>query len=218
MTALRLRSSGVWLDMKTLTALTVFLFCTTALADKGHVDALGAYVAKTRATKKIKTFTGKLEDPKVGIFQIKKGRCYVLALRLGQGATLDQSAVEMDWPDDANQQQPVGFGASMTDPAGAVFQPDCATMNASVGVWVGVQNFEGIQPHGKGPYTIEVFERTASKRELSAEASARAKAHQDSIKERDESRAKTCRQCSTPISDRKVCVERRGLTMDDCGW
>ena len=106
----------------------------------------------------------------------------------------------------------------MSDPSGAVFQPDCATSNASVGVWVGVQSFDGIQPHGNGPYTIEVFERVARKGELSAQTAARGKAHEESIKERDESRAKTCRACSSPVSGRKVCVERRGLTMSDCGW
>ena len=206
--------------MKTLAALTVLLLCTTsAFADKAPVDPLAAYIAKNApGSKKVKTFTGQLEAPKVGIFPIKKGRCYALALRLGPDATLEQSAIGMDWPDDAGQQQPVGFGASTSDPSGAVFVPDCATINASVGVWVGVQSYDGIQPAGTGPYTIEVFERMASKREMSTQRAARAKAHADSIKERDESRAKTCRGCSSPESGRKVCVERRGLTMSDCGW
>ena len=206
--------------MRTFAALTVFILCTTtaALADKPR-DTIAAHIAKAApGSKKIKTFTGKLEDPKVGIFAIKKGRCYAVALRLGSGATIERAAVQMDWPNDRGQQQPVSFGSDMSDSAGAVFQPDCAHTSASVGVWVGLQSYDGIKPHGTGPYTIEVFERTAGKHELASQSAARAKAHKQSIKERDQHRAKECRECSSPESGRKVCVERRGLTMSDCGW
>lgn len=199
--------------------LTATLFPAIGLAsDDASPAALTAFVKAAKGAKKIRTFAGTLESPKADIFPVKKGYCYLVVLKLGKGATLERKSIGMDWPNSSGEQQPSSFGAELEGDTGAVFKPDCATAKADVGAWVGLQTFDGLKAIGKGPFTLEVFERKGTKKELAAEAAADSAFHEESAKERQAQRSKTCGECSSPNSGRKVCLERRGVTMSDCGW
>ena len=190
-----------------------------AHAEDAKKDAVDTFFAKAgRGSKKIRSFTGKLESPEPAIFPVKKGYCYVLVLRLRAGATMNSKSVGMDWPNDDGDQSPSSFGAEVESATGAAYKPDCAVVNASVGVWTGSMDWGAIKPAGSGGFTIDVYERKGTPKELAAEASSRKQSHADSLAERDALRAKTCSQCASPVSGRKVCVERNGLTMQDCGF
>ena len=181
-------------------------------------DSSDPIATATKASTKLRSFTGALESPKVDIFPVKAGFCYLVVLRLGVGATMERKSVQMDWPNAAGEQQPVSFGAEREAGTSALFKPDCAVVSASVGVWAGLQSFDGIKALGKGAFTLDVFERKGTKTELAAEAAADTRFHEESNRERAQARAKTCGECATPVGQRKVCLERRGVTMKDCDW
>lgn len=203
----------------TIVSATLFPAVGSARDEAATPAALSAFVKAAKGAKKIRTFNGTLESPKTDIFPVKKGYCYLVVLRLGKGATIEQrKMIGMDWPTSSGVQQPSSFGPEIEGDAGAVFKPDCARVNASVGAWVGLQSFDGLKAIGKGAFTLEVFQRKGTKKELAAEAAADSTFREESASERQAQRAKTCGECLTPVSGRKVCLERRGVTMSDCGW
>jgi hypothetical protein len=190
---------------------------TSSLAKKPG-PAANPFADLLKGGKKVKAFASQIESPDPMIFPVKAGHCYVIVMRLGEGASMPEKTVSMDWPTHGGDQMPGAFGVTRETETAGAFKPDCATVKADVGLWTGLHTFPGMKPYGKGPVSFEVYERKGTAAELKAEAAADQSFHEQNTKQRDAARAKTCGECGTPVGGRRICLERRGLTMGDCGW
>ena len=203
-----------------MTTLAAALLCSgVAFADDDHAskDQLNAFV-KGKGQKLGTPSKSTLESPDFVDVKVKKGYCYTVEVRLADGATWKSgrrpSMFFPDW-----QQNPLSAGPSLIGDSGAVFEPSCSDKNGKVSF--GLQTYGPDDHVGAGGYVLQVYERKPSQKELATEKASIKKAHEESIRERDAGRAKTCNQCageSPAKSDRKICLERRGLSMSDCGW
>jgi hypothetical protein len=194
------------------------LLSSSAMADNDHSSPGElAAAAKSKGAKIGKPSKSTLESPDFVDVKVKKGYCYAVEVKLDPGAKWKEgrrfSLLVPEWP-----VNPTSVGADISGATGAVFDPGCAekTGKASFGL-----NTFGPDDHvGTGGYVLTVYERKPSAKDHATQREIK-KIHEESIRSRDDSRRKTCNQCaseSPSASDRKICVERRGLTMSDCGW
>ena len=148
----------------------------------------------------------------------KQGRKDLLVMKLDPGARWKAGRrASMFFPD--WQENPLSVGPTLIGETGAIYEPSCAEKSGKLSFGLNTSGPE--DKVGSGGYTLQVYERKPAAKELAAERAMMKKVHEDSIRERDAGRAKTCGACASESSssrDRKICVERRGLSMSDCGW
>jgi hypothetical protein len=208
----------------TLTRCLAFAFATLlvsplARADEEHATPaeLGAFV-KSRGAKLGGASKSTLESPDFVDVKIKKGWCYTVEVKLDPGARWKAGRrASMFFPD--WQANPLSVGPTLIGETGAIYEPSCAEKSGMLSF--GLNTFGPEDKVGSGGYTLQVYERKPAAKELAAERAMMKKVHEDSIRERDAGRQKTCGACageSSSSRDRKICLERRGLTMSDCGW
>ncbi len=198
---------------------SLVLAAATARADDDHATAeqLGALVKGKRGNK-VASKHGTLESPDFVDVSIKKGACYVVEVKLDPGARWKEGRrPAMFFP--AWPTNPLTAGPSLRGDGGAVYEPSCAQKGGKLSF--GLMTYGPDDKVGTGGFQLTVYERKGSAGELAKEASTSRKAHAEAIRERDASRGKTCGQCaseSSSSSARHICLERRGMTMKDCGW
>ena len=204
--------------MQKLIVCACLILSSTAMADDDPSSpAQLAAATKKKGAKIGKPSKSTLESPDFVDVKVKKGYCYAVEVKLDAGAKFKEGRSPMlfvpEWP-----VNPTSVGAEVKGDTGAVFDPGCAEKTGKVSF--GLNTF-GPEDHvGTGGYVLTVYERKPSAKDHATQREIK-QIHEQSIRERDAGRSKTCGQCASESpakSDRKICVERRGLTMSDCGW
>lgn len=199
--------------------IAVMLVSNVAWAGEGDASAAQlAALVKTKGTKVGAPLTSGLESPRSVDVKVKKGYCYTVEVTLAPGAKWKAggkpSLYLSAWPSN-----PTTVFPELLGPTGAVFEPNCSERNGTESFGLAMMGPDDVS--GSGKHVVQVYERKPSSKELAAETKVLEKARKDSVRERDAGRAKTCGQCASESPsprDRKICLERRGLTMTDCGW
>jgi hypothetical protein len=203
---------------KIIACAALFVFSSQAMADdRQSSPAELAAAVRSKGAKIGKPSKSTLDSPDFVDVHVKKGYCYAVEIRLSSGAKWQAGrSVNLfvpEWP-----VNPTTVGPDAAGTTGAVFDPGCAekTGTASFGL-----NTNGPEDRvGTGGYVLTVYERKPSAKDHATQREIK-KIHEESIRERDANRGKTCSQCageSSVAHDRKICLERRGMTMGDCGW
>jgi hypothetical protein len=190
-----------------------------AIADEDHATLaeIDGYVAKAPAYRKAGApITGRFDAPPQTAIQIKKGSCYAFVVHLGSDAKWKDGSpsLQLDhWPDDGNN-VPMSVGPKLAGAQGAVMVPSCPSEDDSV-------TFGLAKWNGQGSYSVQVFERRGSAKELTAQAQKTHAFRASEARDKTARHAKQCRQCageSLSQHDREVCLTRNGLALSDCGW
>jgi hypothetical protein len=200
-----------------LLGLAALSMAPAAHADDEHATpAALAALAKAKGQPLGASKESGLESPDFVQVSVKKGYCYAVAVRLADGARWKPGRKPMlfspAWPTNSTT-----IGPTLLGDTGAVYEPTCAQKSGKASL--GLMTYGPDDHVGSGRFVLQVYERKPAAAELAAETRVLKKAHADAIRERDASRQKTCSQCageSPSLSDRRICLERRGLTMSDC--
>lgn len=170
-----------------------------------------------------KGYSGKLDSTSFVDVKIQQGAYYAFRVRLAPGSRwrIEPALGIPALPQPGREPMPTTIGSLEWGPSEAIFRlgPIAQTAQISVAPVYSMRTEDGSNL-GTGSYTMEVYKRAGSDAERKKDDTALAKYREQSAKERATRRQETCSLCASEFTqaDRKICLQRRGLEMGDCGW
>ncbi len=170
-----------------------------------------------------KGYSGKLEKTNFVDIKIQQGAYYAFRVRLAPGSSwrVQPNLGIPGLPEPGREPTLTTVGTQHWGPSEAIFElgPVKQSAQISVAPVYSMMSEDGTNL-GNGSYIMEVYKRTGSNAERHKDEVALAQYREQDAKERSSLRKKTCSLCAEELTQRekKICLERRGNTMSDCGW
>jgi hypothetical protein len=184
---------------------------------------IASKIKKHRARPQGAAMDGLLEKFKPFNLKVKRGRCYLAAIRLKAGASFSSHAKKggVDLitikPDSTNQSSfvhgPGGIGSMGCPQTSGAWKLDIQA------IWGRAQDSSKIHDLGNGPFSLRVYSYPISKKKLRAEAAGDKRQEKEYRQWKRKHHRKICSDCAGMRHNKQkyhTCLERSGLTENDC--
>lgn len=162
-----------------------------------------------------KTNSASLESSKVFNINIQQGAYYAFRARLTPGSSWNTNPTLFIplLPEPGREPMNTSIGPKAWGPSEAIFILGPVRQSAKIEVSLEYNM-------GRGNYNLEVYKRPGSDAERNKDNADLAKYRKEDAELRSRLRNQTCDLCASELTSRemKICLERRGVTMSDCGW